>query len=363
MRKKTIFVDLLAYTEKKGGTDFYIKSLYQNISSLECDLNFVGLASSESKGLDMSWFPGEFIHTRLKSENKTQWSIGELFVLPHLAKKFKPALMHCPANFGPFATQIPILLTVHDSLYWSQPQWAPNRLLVPGVRFLQKYAIKNAEKIITSTHSSAQEISSIHKIDLSKISVIYLAAIEKRTPQKDSAQTSPYILAGGNRFKHKNWEGLLDALKLIHPSVRPKLLITGGRSPDPLRPLVTDLGLENDVTLLDWVSDSEMTQLYSNASAVIIPSYTESYLPLFQALNFKKSLLVSCIPPHIEIAGDYAYYFDPSSPRSIANAIQSYLSDSQLQSKEPLTLGSHAISYSWQETASKTLNLMRSMIK
>lgn len=363
MRKKTIFVDLLAYTEKKGGTDFYIQNLYRNIASLACDLNFVGLACSESKSLDMSWFPGEIIHTRLRGEKKTQWSIGELFVLPHLAKKFKPDLMHCPANFGPFATQIPILLTVHDSLYWSQPQWAPNRLLVPGVRFLQKYAIKNAAQIIASTHASAQEISAIHKINISKISVIYLAAIENRAQKIDSSDTSPYILAGGNRFKHKNWEGLLKALKLIHSSIRPKLFITGGRSPDPLGPLVKDLGLENDVTLLDWVSDSEMTQLYSNASAVIIPSYTESYLPLFQALNFKKSVLVSCIPPHIEIAGDYAYYFDPSSPRSIANAIQSYLIDSQSQSKEPLAVRDYSMSYSWQKTASKTVNLMLSMIE
>lgn len=362
MNNNTVLVDLLAYTEQKGGTDVYIKNLYKNISKLDFKYSFLGYANHESKKLDMSWFPGEIFYSRIKSENKLSWSLGEIVWLPLFAKSVKPVLIHCPANFGPFCTAFPTLLTVHDSVYWSNSALAPNRLLVPGVRFLQKYAVRNAIKIITSTQHSAQEISKIHAVNLADIYVIYLAAIENSSSDLVDISYSNYLLAGGNRFKHKNWEGLLKALKLIDPSIRPKTIITGGRSPDPLLELVNSMGLQKDVVLLDWVPEAEMNSLYFNALAVIVPSHTESYLPMLQALNFGKPLLISEIPPHKEIAGEKVFYFDSHSPTSIAEAILLYLKASKTilwESRKKLSVKDN---YSWKNTAIQTLSAMKSII-
>lgn len=355
-------MDLLAYTEKKGGTDVYIKNLYKHISGLDFNFNFLGFASHESKKLDMSWFPGELFYSRIKSENKFSWSIGEIISLPQFARKIKPVLIHCPANFGPFYTSFPTLLTVHDSLYWSNSDLAPNGLLVPAVKFLQKFAVQNAKKIITSTKYSAKEISKIHGVDLADISVIYLAATENSCSDPVKISYSNYLLAGGNRFKHKNWEGLLKGLKLIDPSIRPKTIITGGRFPDPLVELVNSMGLEKDVVLFDWVPEAEMTSLYLNSMAVIVPSHTESYLPMLQALNFGKPLIISGIPPHKEIAGEKAFYFDSNSPKTIAEAILSYLKVSKTNLRETRKEISAKDNYSWKSTAIQTLKVMESII-
>ena len=115
---------------------------------------------------------------------------------------------------------------------------------MPGVRFLQKFAVHNAKKIITSTKYSAKEISKIHGVDLADISVVYLAATENSCSDPVKISYSNYLLAGGNRFKHKNWEGLLKGLKLIDSSIRPKTIITGGRSTAPSVELVNSMGLE-----------------------------------------------------------------------------------------------------------------------
>ena len=362
MKNKTVLVDLLAYTEKKGGTDVYIKKLYKSISELDFKCDFLGFANHESKKLDMSWFPGEMVYSKIKSENKFSWSFGEIISLPLFARRLKPVLIHCPANFGPFFTSFPTLLTVHDSLYWSNSDLAPNGLLVPAVRFLQKFAIHNAKKIITSTKYSANEISKIHGVNLADISVVYLAAIENSCIDPVEISYSNYLLAGGNRFKHKNWEGLLKGLKLIDPSIRPKTIITGGRSPDPLVELVNTMGLEKDVVLLDWVPEVEMNSLYFNALAVIVPSHTESYLPMLQALNFGKPLLISEIPQHKEIAVDKAFYFDSNSPTSIAEAILSYLKVSKATLRDSRKDLSVMDNYSWKNTAIQTLSVMESII-
>ena len=169
-------------------------------------------------------------------------------------------------------------------------------------------------------------------------------------------------MAGGNRFKHKNCEGLLKGLKLIDSSIRPKTIITGGRSPDPLVELVNSMGLEKDVVLLDWVPEAEMNSLYFNSMAVIVPSHTESYLPMLQALNFGKPLLISEIPPHKEIAGEKAFYFDSNSPNSIAQAILSYLKVSKTNLRETRKELSVKDNYSWKNTAIQTLSVMESII-
>ena len=208
----------------------------------------------------------------------------------------------------------------------------------------------------------AKEICKIHGIDLVDISVIYLAATENNYSDPVKISYSNYLLAGGNRFKHKNWEGLLKGLKLIDPSIRPKTIITGGRSPDPLVELVNSMGLEKDVVLLDWVPEAEMNSLYFNSMAVIVPSHTESYLPMIQALNFGKPLIISEIPPHKEIAGENAFYFDSNSPNSIAEAILSYLKVSKTNLRETRKELSVKDNYSWKNTAIQTLSVMESII-
>jgi glycosyltransferase involved in cell wall biosynthesis len=126
--------------------------------------------------------------------------------------------------------------------------------------------------------------------------------------------------------------------------------------------MVNSMGLEKDVVLLDWVPEAEMNSLYFNALAVIVPSHTESYLPMLQALNFGKPLLISEIPPHKEIAGEKAFYFDSNSPTSIADAILSYLKVSKAMSGESQKELSVKDNYSWKNTAIQTLSLMKSII-
>jgi glycosyltransferase involved in cell wall biosynthesis len=83
---------------------------------------------------------------------------------------------------------------------------------------------------------------------------------------------------------------------------------------------------------------------------------------MLQALNFGKPLLISEIPPHKEIAGEKAFYFDSNSPTSIADAILSYLKVSKAMSGESQKELSVKDNYSWKNTAIQTLSLMKSIM-
>jgi len=354
--RRRVLVDLLSYTGSKGGTDVYIRNLYENIGKLSHDFEFFGLASKDASLLDMSWFPGPVSYSRLGGNNKIAWAWGEIYSVTKFAKKIEPQLVHCPANFGPLWSRFNVVLTLHDALYWSKPQLAPSRLLLFGVRFMQRFASRISTAIITDSKSSSKDIEKHLGISRFKIHPIYLGADFKTLLNESSYAGSPYVLTGGNRFRHKNWANLLKAWSLITPAQRPNLIITGGGARDPLVGLVKNLSLTDNVTLLNWVTESELETLYLNAEAVIMPSLHEGFsLSVLQAMIAKKPLIASNIPVHLELAENIAHFFDPNSPQSIANVVMDYR-DNPKELNEKLKLGfEKSKDFSWENCATSTL--------
>jgi alpha-1,3-rhamnosyl/mannosyltransferase len=321
-KNRKILVDLLSYTGNKGGTDVYIRKLYEEIGRLPHNFLFFAIAPKEAKAIDMSWFPGSITYTNLSGDNKITWPIGEIFLVNRVADKIKPDLIHCPANFGPLRSKFKVVLTLHDAIYWAKPKLVPNRVLLLGVRFMQKFTSRLSKIIITDSISSAKDIEKHLKIPQHRIVPIYLGVEFLKVRGHTSKCDKPYFLAGGNRFRHKNWENLLKAFDMIEPQQRPFLTITGGGPEDPLLELVEKYSLSNYVNLLNWVSSDELEKLYLNATAVVIPSYFEGFsLGALQALAARKPLIASSIPVHLELADQIGFFFDPSSPSSIAKAL------------------------------------------
>jgi alpha-1,3-rhamnosyl/mannosyltransferase len=356
--QRRVLVDLLSYTGSKGGTDVYIRNLYENINKLSHNFEFIGFASKDAKILDMSWFPGPIVYSRLGGNNKVAWALGEIYSLARFSKKIKPEIIHCPANFGPLKSKFKVVLTLHDALYWSKPHLAPNKVLLYGVRFMQRFTTRFAASIITDSRSSLEDIEMHLGIPSSKIRPIYLGANSKAKIMSPVNKNNLYFLAGGNRFRHKNWENLLKAWSLIELAIRPNLIVTGGGAKDPLVKLVEKFSLGNNVKLLQWVSESELENLYLNAEAVIIPSLHEGFsLPVLQAMSAKKPLILSKIPVHLELAEEIAHFFDPNSPNSIADTVLQFKND-KVVLEEKIMLGfKKAKHFSWEKCASETLHV------
>lgn len=116
---------------------------------------------------------------------------------------------------------------------------------------------------------------------------------------------------------HKNIETLLRVFARLKdspvPGVPCRLLVAGisGGASGSIRKMISDLGLEEIVTLTGYISNAERNRLYMSARAFLFPSVFEGFgIPPVEAMMAGSPVIttrLSCIP---EITQDKAQYVD-----------------------------------------------------
>ena len=335
----------------------YARELYRQIGTMTTGYEFVGYGSKEFMTLDHSWFPGEVVDSRISGENRFHWAYGELFAVSRAASRLGADLIHSPATLGPRKSSMPTVITMHDMLYWSHPELMSTPFYTAPVKWMEKQASKNAARILTDSESSDREIQKYLGYDASRIDVVALAGTAAPSAAGTVRTRVPdLIVAVGNRRPHKNFQGLVRAMALVDPSVRPRLVVTGSRGDDPLKPIVEELGLEQWVDLRSWVSAEELEELYATASALAMPSFCDGFcLPALESMMVGLPVMLSDIPVYREVGGEAALYFDPNDLDSIAHAITRVATEPELLAQLAADGHERVTLFSWEKVAVETL--------
>ncbi|WP_448263221.1 glycosyltransferase family 4 protein [Microbacterium aurum] len=354
-----VLVDLLSYTGTKGGMEVYARELYARLGALAPDWEFIGFFSREGFALDRSWFPGRTIDSGISGENRVAWARGELFGVTRAARQEDADLVHSPATLGPWRTPMPLVVTMHDMLYWSHPEFMTTPLYTEPVKLMERIVARSARRIITDSPGSASEIIKYLKTDPARIDVVPLAGGHPEGVDRSLAGSEgPMVLAMGNRRPHKNWASLVRAVALLPAERRPRVVITGGRGDDPLAPLVTELGVSDWVDLRGWVDDDDVAHLYSTATALAIPSLAEGFsLPALEAMSAGVPVLLSDIDVHRYVGGDAARFFTARDDAALAEAIDEVVGDSALQARMTADGYAQERKFTWDRTARETLDV------
>lgn len=351
-----VLVDLLSYTGTKGGMETYTRELYRRLGAMSGDYEYIGFVNNEAESLDMTWFPGELVESRIRGENRFAWAWGELLRVGREARRLDADLVHAPATLGPARTSMPTVITMHDMLYWSHPEFMSTPLYTAPVKWMERLAARNAERIITISPDAAEQITKYLGVRSERLDVVPLAGTPPTGVDRMRAGSEgPMILAMGNRRPHKNWGALIHALAILPADRRPRVVITGGRGDDPLAELATNLGVADSVDLRGWVSEEEVTHLYSVATALAIPSRAEGFsLPTLEAMASGLPTLLSDIAVHHYVGGDAALYFDPDDHETIARLMRLVSEDPDLCLRLSRAGVDRASEFSWDRTAKAT---------
>ena len=364
MNRPTVFVDMLSYTGTKGGMETYTRELYREIGSMDTAFDFVALASAEGGRMDLSWFPGEVIRSRISGENRFVWAAGELVASSLHARRRHADLVHCPATLGPVRTSMPTVLTIHDMLYWSHPDSMVTPFYTKPVMWMERRAAANAARIITDSAVSAAEIHKYLGFPTDRLHVVPLAAKAPGPVQRDGVGEN-LVLASGQRRPYKNWDALVRALALVDESVRPRLVITGaGPGPDPLEDVVRRTGMEPWVELKGWIDSAELEDLRRRARAMAYPTLAEGFgLPVLEAMSIGLPLIASDLPVLREVGGDAALWFDPLDDASIAAAITTLATRPEVAQRLARDGLAQAATFSWRRVAEETLEVFERTLR
>jgi len=325
------------------------------------------------------------------------YTIAEQLFMPFIIRREKVDLMHFPHFNVPVFCPTKFVVTIHDLVLKKFPTKRATTLNPPiykikelGYKVVLNWAVKRAQKIITPSNFTKNEILSYFKIKPEKIEVIYEGAPqpnfvlqnlagEIRNPKSEILKKynieKPYILYVGNAYPHKNLEGLLRAYSLICANKDANMceyegdvqLVLVGEMDyfyKRLKQLTiqqfNNLTTGKQVVFTGFVSDDELPELYKNAVLYVSPAFSEGFgLPALEAMNYGLPVAASGTGAQPEILGKAALYFKPEDIEDMAEKM-SILLKNKNQRKDLIVRGYEQIKkYSWQKMAEEILKLYK----
>lgn len=361
---RRVLVSLLQSTGTKGGIEVYVRELYAQLGLIESEFEFVGFASTEFAKTDTTWFPGDVINSGISGENRFTWAAGELFGVSRAANRVGAHLIHGPAMFGPLWSSVPVVISMHDLLYFSHPELMQTKLYTQPVKWMERRGAANAERLITISEYSARAITRYLHFSEDRIDVIPLAArTSSLTMRSQIARVDDLFLAIGQRSPYKDFPTVVRAWAAIPEGSRPRLVITGSHSDDPLRPLVQQLGLERWVDLRSWVPTDELTELFGTATALIDSTLATGFsMPTLEAMAMGLPVILADTEVFREVGADAADFYRAGDPSDLARAVIALGADAERRAELTRRGLERTTQFSWARVASETLTSFRAAL-
>jgi glycosyltransferase involved in cell wall biosynthesis len=269
------------------------------------------------------------------------------------------------------------VVTIHDVIPLILPTYGRSLHTWVYMRLVSA-AARRARAIITVSETSRQDIVRTLGIPADRIHVIYNAVDASLQPVADELAlegmrenhgiTGDFLLYFGGFDVRKNVERVLRAFRAARSGFqRPgQLVLAGALShlghplyPDP-RPLISQLGLGKEVVVTGRVSEEEKALLYSAATAFVFPSLYEGFgIPVLESMACGTPVITSNTSSLPEVSGDAALLVDPESVDEIAEAMVRLWNDPSLREEFGRKGLQRARHFSWEESATRTLDVYR----
>ncbi len=273
----------------------------------------------------------------------------------------------------------PSLVTIHDV--------APF-VFAPGTRqdrdrLLQ--AARCADRILTVSEFSRQEISRHLQVPLERISVV-LEGVEPefhphpRCPRQEFLEQHtggrPFLLFVGNQEPRKGLVRLLDAFAAVQHEI-PHALVLSGCPPRPGGLLArlgwpgarpdAESGLRDRLKVLGgrivWArapDDETLRDFYRHCDLFVFPSLYEGFgLPLLEALACGAPVAAARRASLPEVGGEVPSWFDPEDPLDFVATLRDGLESAP--DRRGLGVG-HARRFSWETSARAIMEILEALI-
>lgn len=266
------------------------------------------------------------------------WKYWYDYALPQIFRKYKPDIFISTDGLLSLKSTVPSILVLHDLAYIHFPLHIP----ATAFRYLKKFTpafLKKADKIITVSDYSKNDIINTYKILPDKIEVVYNGANEKYKPlaedekikvRKEFTGGINYFVYVGSIHPRKNVKNLLLAFdKLKKEGICDhKLLIVGRKAwkTEETFEVYENMEFKSEVIFTGHLQIDKLSGVVGAADALVYPSYFEGFgIPVLEAKYAGIPVICSNTTSLPEVAGDNSIYFNPSKVEEIAEAMIKFI--------------------------------------
>lgn len=262
--------------------------------------------------------------------------------------------------------QIKVVDHIHDVSFAALPQfigWQDRLFLALFIPL----ALRRANRIVVPSQFTKDEIIAHYGTVADKISIIpnalspefQDARSEHENIRKLYGLPEQYVVSVGTLQPRKNLPLLIRAMAEVRkrlPEI--KLVLVGNRAghhvDSDIDQAILDCQMGDAVVFPGYVEARDLPSVIRNAVVFAFPSRYEGFgIPLLEAMSQDVPVVASDIPCLLEVAGDAALYFDPSSVASCAEKLYTLLTDNDARASA-ISLGRGRVSlYSWRASATK----------
>lgn len=359
-----IAIDATALYGRYNGVEYALWNLLAALRVVDTENSYTvyvpqdGPPAQQIKDFDSRW---DWVRLPFSGGEKARRILWQQSVLPRLLTQAGCDILHAPTYVMPLRSPVPTVLTVHDLIALTHPEYATKLNRLHYGLALQR-SLERAERIIVMSQAVQRAVAKASPAAAAKTTVVPLgvepcffqAPDEAAIAEASALYNLPprFLLFVGNFEPKKNLERLLQAHARL-PEAPPLVLAGGARAWDS-NGIQDSLG-SGRAQAIGYVRRRDLPVLYSQCEAFVFPSLAEGFgLPVLEALACGAAVVTSsAVPlPNLEEA---ALVCNPRDIDSIAANLQLVLSDEDRRQDLKTRAARYAQPFTWKATAEGTL--------
>jgi glycosyltransferase involved in cell wall biosynthesis len=261
--------------------------------------------------------------------------------------------------------RIPDVPIVYDLVPF-EPALLPNRRSAVIERLTLGRSARRAAALLAISEATAHALNERFPATAGRTVVAPLGVAPTLDAPLDPAEAATlpppgFVLAVGTLEPRKNLPRLVEAYRRLDGELaeRHRLVVVGANGWQTGETLEALRSLGERCTMLGYVSDAALAELYRRCGVFCYPSLGEGFgLPVLEAMAAGAAVLTSDVSSLPEVGGDAVEYADPLDVASIAAGLQRVLSDEAHRAELGRLARERAREFSWDGFAERVLEVL-----
>lgn len=303
---------------------------------------------------------------------KPIYSLSEQIQFP---KPPSDAILHIPHYAAPIRWLSKSVVMVHDLIHLQSDEFSAPHLRLYAW-FVLKTVAKRAKAIITVSNYTKDCLIERFPEAADRVTVIHngidhnvffpaggreIADFKKKFDLPDS-----FFLCVGIGKRHKNVDFVIRSLSALWKNSEIDLPLvlagTGGSIPNYVQEAIRETDVSSFVKVMPFLDESELRELYSSATALIMPSLIEGFgFPAVEAMACGTPVIVSNRASLPEICGKAGLYFDSEDETDLQEKIIELVKRPSLADRMVAAGINQSSRFTWKEHVDLLISVYRSL--